>query len=70
MCGLYREVGIFGGDRPVLQAVDRIERLAPAWVHPMHGGSLPAAVLPAYIHALRTLPFAYDGRVFGRMLPT
>jgi flavorubredoxin len=70
MCALYREAGIFGGDRPVLQAVDRIERLRPAWVHPMHGGSIPGPSLAKYIHALRTLPFAYEGKVFGRMLPT
>jgi flavorubredoxin len=69
MCGLYREVGIFGGSEPVLQAVDRIERMAPQWVHPMHGGSLPQEVLPGYIHALRTEPFAYDGKIFGRALP-
>ena len=41
-----------------------------AWVHPMHGGSIPGASLARYIHALRTLPFAYEGKVFGRMLPT
>jgi flavorubredoxin len=70
MCALSREAGIFGGDRPVLQAVDRIERLRPAWVHPMHGGSIPGPSLAKYIHALRTLPFAYEGKVFGRMLPT
>ena len=69
MCALYREVGIFGGERPVLHAVDRIERLAPDWVHPMHGGSLPAEVVPRYVEALRSEPFAYDGRLFGRRLP-
>ena len=70
MCGLYREVGIFGGDRPVLQAVDRIERLAPAWVHPMHGGSMTGDTLAGYIAALRTHPFTYEGKVLGRMLPS
>ncbi len=69
MCALYREVGIFGGERPVLHAVNRIERLAPDWVHPMHGGSLPAEVVPRYVEALRSEPFAYDGRLFGRRLP-
>ena len=70
MCALYREVGIFGGDKPVLQTVDRIERLAPRWVHPMHGGSMTGQTLTRYIRALRTQPFAYEGKVFGRMLPT
>src|SRR5262249_2716993 len=38
MCGWYRTAGIFGGADPVLRVVGRVERLAPAWVHPMHGG--------------------------------
>jgi flavorubredoxin len=70
MCTVYREVGIFGGPEPVLQTVNRIQRLEPTWVHPMHGGSLPGDVLPKYIHALRTEPFAYQGKIFGRPLPT
>lgn len=70
MCEVYREVGIFGGRAPVLQAVDRIERLTPRWVHPMHGGSLPGDVVPGYVDTLRTRPFEYQGKVFGRPLPT
>jgi len=68
MCQLYREVGIFGGREPVLQTVNRIEKIAPKWIHPMHGGSLPAEVISPYIDALRTQPFEYQGKVFGRML--
>src|SRR4051812_27950114 len=70
MCTLYREVGIFGGDKPVLQTASRIEKMAPRWAHPMHGGSMTGATLSHYIHALRTQPFAYEGKVLGRMLPT
>jgi flavorubredoxin len=39
MCEFYTASGIFGGADPVLRVVGRVERLAPAWVHPMHGGS-------------------------------
>jgi glyoxylase-like metal-dependent hydrolase (beta-lactamase superfamily II) len=39
MCGWYER--LWGAD-PVLRVVGRVERLAPTWVHPMHGGSLPA----------------------------
>jgi len=70
MCQLYRGAGIFGGDKPVLQCVDRIEKLAPKWCHPMHGGSMTADTLAHYIRALRTQSFAYEGMLFGRMLPT
>jgi flavorubredoxin len=66
MCEMYREAGIFAAKEPVLAVVDRIEKMAPAWVHPMHGGSVPSEVLPAYIEALRTLPFAYEGKLLGR----
>src|SRR5688500_18684701 len=69
MCELYRTVGIFGGDKPVLQTAARIERLAPQWCHPMHGGSMQSETLSHLIQALRTHPFAYDGQIFGRMLP-
>lgn len=68
MCQLYREVGIFGAKEPVLQAVDRIEKMAPQWLHPMHGGSLPKEVIPGYIESLRKEPFAYEGKLFGRPL--
>jgi flavorubredoxin len=70
MCQLYREAGIFGGDKPVLQTVDRIERLAPRWVHPMHGGSMTGQTLAGYIAALRSQPFIYEGKLFGRPVPT
>jgi flavorubredoxin len=66
MCELYRNAGIFAGDRPVLQAVDRIERMTPAWVHPMHGGSITGQTLSGFIHALRTQPFVYEGKLLGR----
>ena len=66
MCELYRGAGIFGGERPVLSVVDRIESLDPAWVHPMHGGSLPKQALPYYTRALRTKPFTYEGTLLGR----
>jgi flavorubredoxin len=69
MCQLYSTVGIFGSEKPVLRVVDHLATVEPRWVHPMHGGSLPAAILPGYVQALRTEPFAFDGRVFGRPLP-
>jgi hypothetical protein len=54
---------------PVLRVVGRVEKLAPSWVHPMHGGSLPAEALQGYTVALRSVPFTFDGRIFGRQVP-
>jgi hypothetical protein len=53
MCQGYRESGIFTAAGPVLRVVDRIERLDPQWIHPMHGGSLPKDAVPSYTRALR-----------------
>ena len=69
MCQWYRAAGLFGGEKPVLRVVDYLATLDPQWVHPMHGGSLPRDVLPGYVHALRTEPIVFDGRIFGRVLP-
>jgi flavorubredoxin len=66
MCALYREVGIFGGRDPVLETVDRLERLPIERIHPMHGGSLLKEVIPKYNAALRSQRFWYSGKVFGR----
>lgn len=69
MCHLYRETGVFAAREPVLKVVDRIEKLDPDWIHPMHGGSLPRDVMPSYTRALRSEAFAFEGKVLGRMLP-
>jgi flavorubredoxin len=70
MCGYYREIGIFAHEEPVRQVAERIERLDPAWIHPMHGGSFARETAPHFIHALREEPFAYQGKLLGRELPS
>lgn len=69
MCRDYREAGIFAAEEPVLRVVDRLERLEPRWVHPMHGGSLPGEVVPDYTRALREEEFGFGGKIFGRTIP-
>jgi flavorubredoxin len=68
MCERYREVGIFAHEEPVLDVVDRIEALAPEWVHAMHGGTLTGEALPGYVRALREQPFGFKGKLLGREL--
>lgn len=65
----FREVGIFPAEYPVRVAIDRIEGMDPRWIRPMHGGSLPWEATHYYFHALRNEPFAFEGKLFGRMLP-
>jgi len=68
MCGFYRDVGIFAHEEPVRRVVDRVESLDPAWVHGMHGGSLPREAFPYFTRALREERFAYEGKLLGRPL--
>jgi flavorubredoxin len=70
MCGFYREMGIFAHEQPVRDVVERIAGLDPDWIHGMHGGSLPREAIPDFLRALREEPFAYQGKVLGRELPT
>jgi len=66
MLGFYREIGIFAHEDPVRTTIDRLERLAPDWVHAMHGGTLTGEILPRYTKALREEPFAFQGKSLGR----
>lgn len=68
MCQLYREWGIFAAAEPVLEIVDRIEKLDAHWINPMHGGSLPKEVVPSYTDALRSEEFIFEGKLFGRVI--
>lgn len=66
MLSLYRTAGIFAHEQPVRQVVERIERLRPAWVHPMHGGSFTDELAQRFYRALREEPFAFSGTLLGR----
>jgi flavorubredoxin len=68
MLGSYRAVGIFAHETPVRQVVDRVERMNPAWIHPMHGGSFTRQLASKFYWALREEPFAYHGMLLGREL--
>jgi flavorubredoxin len=68
MLGLYRASGIFAHEAPVRQVVDRLERLDPAWLHPMHGGSFTRQLARRFYRALHEEPFAYNGVLLGREL--
>jgi flavorubredoxin len=70
MCRFYREVGIFAHEDPVRDVVERVARLDPDWIHGMHGGSLPRETIPHFVRALRDEPFAYQGKLLGREVPT
>jgi len=68
MIQTYRAVGIFAHENPVRSVAQRIEGLAPDWIHAMHGGTLTGDALPYFNRALQEKEFAYAGWVLGRDL--
>jgi flavorubredoxin len=68
MLEVYRAVGIFAHEDPVRAVVERLEKLDPAWVHAMHGGTLTRDAVAAFNQALREHEFGYRGMLLGREL--
>ena len=68
MLEVYRGVGIFAAEQPVRAVADRIEGLAPDWIHAMHGATIKGEALDYYTTALREHEFAYRGLLLGREL--
>jgi flavorubredoxin len=66
MVELYRGVGIFAHERPVRAVAERIDAIAPDWVHAMHGGTIPGDSLHHFSTALHEQEFAYRGMLLGR----
>jgi flavorubredoxin len=66
MIEMYRGVGIFAHEKPVRAVADRIEAIAPAWIHSMHGGTIAGDSLHYFTSALREHDFAYRGMLLGR----
>jgi flavorubredoxin len=66
MLEVYRAVGIFAHENPVRAVADRIEQLAPDWIHAMHGATINGEALHYYTTALREHEFGYRGMLLGR----
>jgi flavorubredoxin len=68
MIKLYRGAGIFASEQPVRQTVERLAKLNPEMVYPMHGSCFDAGMFPKYADALRKNQFAYSGTLLGKKL--
>jgi flavorubredoxin len=66
MIEMYRGAGIFAHENPVRAVSERIETLAPDWIHSMHGGTIAGDSLHYFTTALREQEFAYRGMLLGR----
>jgi flavorubredoxin len=70
MLAAYRMFGIFAHEDPVRAVVRQLEQLRPAWMHAMHGATIPGEALHYYTQALLEEDFAYRGVLFGRAIGT
>jgi flavorubredoxin len=66
MLEVYRAVGIFAAEKPVRAVANRIDQLAPDWIHAMHGATIKGEALHYYTSALREHEFCYRGMLLGR----
>ena len=68
MLGLKRGIGIFASELPVRQTVNRLERLKPNMIYPMHGSCFDGSMFPLYADALMKNDFAFSGLLLGKKL--
>lgn len=66
MINVYRGAGIFASEQPVRQTVQRLAKLEPAMVYPMHGSCFDGSMFPKYADALMKNAFAYSGMLLGQ----
>lgn len=70
MIALYRAVGIFASEEPVRRTINRLLKLSPNTVYPMHGSCIDGSIFSKYAAALLKNEFAYSGNLLGQKLET
>jgi flavorubredoxin len=68
MIDLYRAVGIFASEQPVRRVTERLVKLNPSMVYPMHGACLDSSIFPKYVEAIMKKDFAYTDMLLGQKL--
>jgi len=68
MIKLYQAVGIFASEKPVRQTVERLAKLRPEMIYPMHGSCFGSSLFSKYADALMKNQFAYTGMLLGQKL--
>jgi flavorubredoxin len=68
MISLYRAGGIFASEKPVRLATERLVKLSPKMVFPMHGSCIDNSMLSKYTDAIMKNDFAYSGMLLGQEL--
>jgi flavorubredoxin len=68
MIQLYNMVGIFASEEPVKRAVQKLVKLSPKLICPMHGSAFDSSIFPKYIDALMNEKYAYSNKLLGKEL--
>jgi flavorubredoxin len=68
MIQLYNISGIFGSEEPVKKTVQKLVKLGPKMVYPMHGSAFDSSVFPKYVDALMNEKYAYSNKLLGKEL--
>lgn len=68
MIQLYNIVGIFASEEPVRKTTQKLVKLDPKLICPMHGSAFDSSVFPKYVDALMNEKYAYSNKLLGREL--
>ena len=68
MIQLYNITGIFASEEPVRRTVQKLVKMNPKLICPMHGSAFDSSVLPKYVDALMNEKYAYSTKLLGRDL--
>lgn len=66
MVGLYRAAGIFANEEPVRKTTEKLVKLNPKLICPMHGSAFDNSVFPKYVHAIMNEKYAYSNKLLGK----
>ncbi|HET7147100.1 MAG TPA: hypothetical protein VFI73_01260 [Candidatus Nitrosopolaris sp.] len=70
MIAVYKAGGIFASEKPVRNTVNRLLKISPKMVYPMHGSCIDSSMFSTYADALLKNEFAYTGNLLGQKLET
>jgi metal-dependent hydrolase (beta-lactamase superfamily II) len=66
MIQLYNIAGIFASEEPVKRTVQKLVKLEPKLICPMHGSAFDSSVFPKYVDALMNEKYAYSNTLLGK----
>ncbi|MDQ5842473.1 MAG: hypothetical protein M3286_03185 [Thermoproteota archaeon] len=68
MIQYYNIVGIFASEEPVKRTVQKLIKLEPKLICPMHGSAFDSSIFPKYVDALMNEKYAYSDKLLGKEL--